>query len=231
MSATADLIAAFAVTSLQPAASLLGLPPELRLRIYEYCFDSPSVRRIPLLMHVVCDRPRPQLGYGAGCSAVSLLLVCQIVNFEASPFLYKAVTVDIEFIHPSMEFIQTLQFSFVQLRHAHRIRKARITFHTDDRVGTVGSSEYLDSITATLVSLQYGALFEQIHIIVRTCCITRSGGAVVEAAFEAFSKIKCPGRVTIEWDSARLGSGTFVMRTQAEQFRAKFATLLETLKA
>nr|OQO28915.1 hypothetical protein B0A51_03935 [Rachicladosporium sp. CCFEE 5018] len=166
-----------------------------------------------------------------GCSAVSLLLVCQIINFEASPFLYKAVTADIEFIHPSMEFIQTLQFSFAQLRHAHRIRNARITFHTDDRVGTVGSSEYLDSITTTLVSLQYGALFEQIHIIVRTCCITRSGGAVIEAAFEAFSKIKCPGRVTIEWDSARLGSGTFVLRMQAEQLRAKFATLLETLKA
>lgn len=148
---------------------LEGLPPELRLRIYEYAYGEPVLCRLYIRKGQTIEQPVG--GKGIGGARPALHLSCKTIYKEATPVLY-AMT---EFTFNIFSVRTSYPFNDISLIHEcpflHRLQRLEIhicLYHT------TGAVERLQKMEALAVSIETaGARIKALRVSNQACAECR----------------------------------------------------------
>ena len=103
-----------------PRCFLLDLPPELRLRVYDYIYVQPLICHLTVVRHARIYRHQFFLEEDVShpCQVAALMKTCKITAQEATPILFDTVTFVLDFQHT---FQEKYPVDHAFLKHARRI--------------------------------------------------------------------------------------------------------------
>ncbi|KAK6439234.1 hypothetical protein LTR95_004565 [Oleoguttula sp. CCFEE 5521] len=175
-----------ATPSTSPTASLSGLPPELRLRIYK--FFSADLPGHNFISNLDLSTPSQYMENSA------ITLVCRLTHEEASPILWQHPVLLLHVSDNTRGREDSSPFHFTDIKHFRHIRRATLCYYQLDE--TVTDEEYVARVKKLMEDLQYGAIFDAIHIGHGDLHFHNLDRA--NKTIEIFASINCAGTITVQ---------------------------------
>nr|OQO28914.1 hypothetical protein B0A51_03934 [Rachicladosporium sp. CCFEE 5018] len=185
-----------ATPSTSPTASLSGLPPELRLRIYKHLFAGLPWHNFMYVDHHGKMRTAPTWMYPHPryIENSAITLKCRLIHEEASPILWQHPVLLLHVSYDPRGREDSSAFRFTDMKHFCHVRRAMFFYAELDE--TVSDEEYVARVKELMGDVQYGANFDAIHIAVGD--LHTHDYSRVEQTMEIFGEMKCFGKVTVQ---------------------------------